>query len=151
MVQIDGDGQHIPREVAKLARAMEASGADMVIGSRFLDVRSYRTTWLRRAGIRVFSALFRLLINTKISDGTSGFRLYNARSIALLARYYSSDYPEPDAVILLKKHGLNIREVGVEMRPRAHGAYSITPMKSPYYMAKVILSIVFSATRTTRW
>ena len=150
MVQIDGDGQHIPREVAKLVGAMESSSADMVIGSRFLDIRSYRTTWPRRAGIRIFSALFRLLINTRISDGTSGFRLYNAKSIALLARYYSSDYPEPDAVILLKKHGLKIREVGVEMRPRAHGASSITPMKSPYYMAKVILSLVFSATRTTR-
>ena len=28
---------------------------------------------------------------------------------------------------------------------------SITPIKSPYYMVKVILSIVLSATRTTRW
>jgi glycosyltransferase involved in cell wall biosynthesis len=152
MVQIDGDGQHIAKEVEKLVHTMARSDCDMVIGSRFLDVPSYRATWSRRAGIKVFYYLFRLLINTKITDGTSGFRLYNRRSIELLSRYYSSDYPEPDAIILLHKHGLRIREVGVEMRAREHGKSSITPMKSPYYMAKVILSILCSSTRTrARW
>lgn len=150
MVQIDGDGQHLPREVAKLSLAMDRNGADMVIGSRFLDIESFRTTRLRRLGIKVFYYLFRVLINARITDGTSGFRLYNRRSIAVLARHYASDYPEPDAIILLKKHGLRIAEVGVEMRAREHGHSSITPMKSPYYMAKVILSILCSSTRT-RW
>jgi hypothetical protein len=150
MVQIDGDGQHSPREVEKLVCAMEHSGSDMVIGSRFLDVRSYRTTWSRRAGIKLFYFLFKLLINTKITDGTSGFRIYNRKSIEVLSRYYSADYPEPDAIILLKKHGLSVAEVGVEMHAREHGHSSITPIKSPYYMAKVILSILFSCTRT-RW
>lgn len=150
LVQIDGDGQHSPREVAKLVEAMEESGSDMVIGSRFLNVRSYRTTWSRRAGIKVFYLLFKLLINATITDSTSGFRLYNRKSIEVLSRHYSADYPEPDAIILLTKHGLNISEVGVEMMAREHGHSSITPIKSPYYMAKVILSILFSCTRT-RW
>ena len=150
MVQIDGDGQHIPQEVEKLAHTMEQSGCDMVIGSRFLDIRSFRTTWGRRVGIKIFYLLFRMLINTKITDGTSGFRIYNRKSIEVLSKYYSNDYPEPDAIILLKKHGLQICEVGVEMRAREHGKSSITLIKSPYYMAKVILSILLSCTRT-RW
>jgi hypothetical protein len=122
----------------------------MVIGSRFLDIKSFRTTWSRRLGIKIFYLLFMLLINTKITDSTSGFRMYNSKSIELLSRHYSDDYPEPDAIILLKKHGLAICEVGVEMRVREHGVSSITPLKSPYYMAKVILSILFSSIRT-RW
>ncbi|TVY10083.1 glycosyltransferase family 2 protein [Paenibacillus cremeus] len=150
MVQIDGDGQHLPKEVDKLVDAMARSGCDMVIGSRFLDVQSFRTTWSRRLGIKVFYFLFRMLIQTKVTDSTSGFRIYNRRSIELLCRHYPDDYPEPDAIILLKKHGLRISEVGVEMRHREHGTSSITPIKSPYYMAKVILSIFFSYTRT-RW
>ncbi len=150
MVQIDGDGQHLPREVSKLLAVMEETGCDMVIGSRFLDIRSYRTTWARRLGIKVFYYLFRLLISTRITDSTSGFRLYNRKSIELLSRYYANDYPEPDAIIQLKKNGLHICEVGVEMKPREHGQSSITAIKSPYYMAKVILSILFSSTRT-RW
>lgn len=150
MVQIDGDGQHIPQEVEKLAHTMDQSGCDMVIGSRFLDIRSFRTTWARRVGIKIFYLLFKMLINTKITDGTSGFRIYNRKSIDVLSKYYSNDYPEPDAIILLKKHGLQICEVGVEMRAREHGKSSITLIKSPYYMAKVILSILLSCTRT-RW
>lgn len=150
MVQIDGDGQHMAKEVGKLMAAMERTGSDMVIGSRFLDVRSFRTSWSRRLGIKVFYYLFRLLIRMRVTDGTSGFRLYNAKSIELLAKHYPDDYPEPDAVILLSRHGLRISEVGVEMREREHGSSSITLIKSPYYMAKVILSIFFSYIRT-RW
>lgn len=150
MVQIDGDGQHIPGEVNKLVRTMAQTGCDMVIGSRFLDIQSFRTTWARRLGIKIFYYLFRVLIKTKVTDSTSGFRMYNRRSIEVLARYYSADYPEPDAIVLLKKQGLCICEVGVEMRAREHGESSITSIKSPYYMAKVILSILCSCTRT-RW
>ncbi|MCZ8513992.1 glycosyltransferase family 2 protein [Paenibacillus filicis] len=150
MVQIDGDGQHMPKEVDKLFLTMSRTGADMVIGSRFLDIKSFRTSWTRRLGIKVFYVLFRLLIQTKVTDSTSGFRIYNRKSIQLLSKHYPDDYPEPDAIILLKKHGLHICEVGVEMRQREHGSSSITPIKSPYYMMKVILSILFSYTRT-RW
>lgn len=151
VVQIDGDGQHMAKEVDKLLGVMERTGCDMVIGSRFLDVRSFRTTRSRRFGIKIFYWLFRILIRTTITDGTSGFRLYNSTSVRLLSKYYSDDYPEPDAIILLNKHGLQIAETGVEMREREHGHSSITPLKSPYYMAKVILSIFFSFTRRTRW
>jgi glycosyltransferase involved in cell wall biosynthesis len=150
MVQIDGDGQHLPGEVAKLAAAMAATGSDMVIGSRFLDIRSFRTSWQRRCGIKIFQHLFRLLLGLTITDGTSGFRLYNRNSIDVLARYYASDYPEPDAIVLLHTHGLAITEVGVAMRARESGRSSITAIKSPYYMAKVTLSIIFSCLRT-RW
>jgi len=149
-VQIDGDGQHLSKEVDTLYNTMIRTGSDVVIGSRFLDVQSFRTSWSRRLGIKVFYYLFRMLIRTKVTDGTSGFRMYNRKSIQLLSRHYSDDYPEPDAIIMLKKHGLRISEVGVEMRQREHGSSSITMIKSPYYMAKVIVSIFFSFIRT-RW
>jgi glycosyltransferase involved in cell wall biosynthesis len=148
MVQIDGDGQHLPSEVVKLFDTMVRNGSDMVIGSRFLDIQSFRTTRLRRLGIKVFYLIFRMLIHAKITDSTSGFRMYNRQGIELMAKYYPDDYPEPDAIILLKKHGLQITEVGVEMREREHGVSSISAIKSPYYMTKVIVSIFFSYIRT---
>lgn len=149
-VQIDGDGQHVPQEVAKLMETMRQHNCDMVIGSRFLDVKSFRTTWCRRMGIKLFYVLFRVLVRSRITDATSGFRLYNRNSLAILSHYYSSDYPEPDAIILLKKYGLKICEVGVEMRERENGHSSITPLKSPYYMTKVILTILISCARPRR-
>ena len=150
VVQIDGDGQHLPQEVPKLLQAIQEKRCDMVIGSRFLEVESFRTTWCRRLGIRFFDLLFRALVNLRITDSTSGFRLYNRKSLEVLSRYYSSDYPEPDAIVLLKKNGLKVCEVGVAMREREHGCSSITPIKSPYYMAKVVLTILFSCARPRR-
>ena len=150
VVQIDGDGQHLATETGKLFEAMQKTQADMVIGSRFLDVDSFRSTWCRRLGIKLFYCLFRALVDTKVTDGTSGFRLYNRNALSVLARYYSSDYPEPDAVVLVKKHGLRLTEVGVEMRQRIHGKSSISAIKSPYYMAKVIVTILFSCVRPRR-
>ena len=150
MVQIDGDGQHMAKEVDKLCSAMSISGCDMIIGSRFLDIHSFRTSSSRRFGIKIFYFIFRMLIKTRITDSTSGFRIYNRKSIELLSKHYSDDYPEPDAIILLYKHGLKVGEVGVEMREREHGSSSITALQSPYYMVKVILSIFFSYIRK-RW
>ena len=39
------------------------------------------------------------------------------------------------------KHKLRLREVPVEMRERSGGTSSITPVRSVYYMAKVLLAI----------
>lgn len=150
VVQIDGDGQHVAGEARKLMTAMRRTCCDMVIGSRFLDVETFRSTWCRRLGIRLFYLLFRVLVNARITDSTSGFRLFNRKSLTILSRYYSTDYPEPDAIVLLKKNGLRICETGVAMREREHGQSSITPIKSPYYMTKVILTILFSCARPRR-
>ncbi len=150
VVQVDGDGQHLAEEVPKLITEMQKYNCDMVIGSRFLDIESFKTTNIRRMGIKMFYLIYRLLIKIKVTDGTSGFRGYNKRSIAFLANNYPDDYPEPEAVILLNVNGLIIREVGVRMRERIHGRSSITPIKSLYYMTKVVMSIFFSYLRT-RW
>ena len=150
MLQVDGDGQHMPCEISKLLDTIENGGYDMVIGSRFLDVKSNSTTFMRSCGIKVFYCLFKFLINISVTDSTSGFRVFNKKSIKVLAKYYPDDYPEPDAVIILHKHGLKTGEVGVEMRARIHGTSSITPIRSPYYMIKVINSILFTHIRT-RW
>lgn len=149
-VQLDGDGQHIASEVAKLIQIMESKECDMVIGSRFLGTQSFRTTATRRAGIKVFYYIYRMLIDTRITDSTSGFRAYNKRAIEFLSRQYPDDYPEPESIVMLKRKGFTVLETGVAMRERLHGTSSITPLKGMYYMAKVILSIFFSYLRAEK-
>ena len=150
-VQIDGDGQHIPSEIRKLLDKQQETGADMVIGSRFLDretrKNSFRSTWIRRVGIGTFSFLYRILLRVRVKDATSGFRLYNQKSFTLLSRYYPDDYPEPESVVLLIKCGMKVAETPVCMRQRAHGTSSITPLKSVYYMLKVMLCILLASMR----
>ncbi|HNF86598.1 MAG TPA: hypothetical protein PLC94_08280, partial [bacterium] len=54
---------------------------------------------------------------------------------------YPSDYPEPEAVIVLGLRGFKICETPVVMRERQGGISSIGSMSSVYYMAKVLLAI----------
>ena len=149
-VQVDGDGQHIAAEINRLMDKMNESGCDVVIGSRFLEKRSFRTSFMRRFGIRLFSFIYRTLLRIRITDGTSGFRLYNRRAAEYLSEHYPDDYPEPEAVIMLVKKHFKICETGVGMRERQSGISSITPGKSVYYMTKVVLSMFIAFMRKER-
>jgi glycosyltransferase involved in cell wall biosynthesis len=143
MVQVDGDGQHVASEIPALVRARaDEPRLDMVCGSRFLsaDYR-YPAPVSRRTGIHLFAFLLSRIVGQRVSDPTSGFRLYNRRAIGLFARDYPHDYPEVEAVLMLHHHRLTMREVPVLMYERGGGVSSIRSGKSIYYMIKVLLAI----------
>ena len=142
MVQVDADGQHDPSEIAALARAMEAEPRlDMVCGSRFLEHAGYESPRGRRAGIHIFAFLLSRIVGQRVTDPTSGFRLFNRHAIKLFARDYPHDYPEVEAVLMVHFHRLRMREIPVRMFQRGGGVSSISSGKSIYYMVKVLLAI----------
>jgi glycosyltransferase involved in cell wall biosynthesis len=148
MVQVDADGQHLPAEIPQLIRAMEEDPAlDMVVGSRFLTKHGYPAPISRRTGIHIFAFLLSRIMGRRVSDPTSGFRLYNRRGIALFARDYPHDYPEVEAVLMVHFHRLKMSEVPVRMLKRDGGASSIKSGKSIYYMIKVLLAIFVGLAR----
>ena len=149
MVQIDGDGQHKPAAVELLQAAMTESGADMICGSRFLsDDYSYPAPISRRTGIHIFAFLLSTFLRQRITDPTSGFRLYNRRAIELFASDYPHDYPEVEVVMMLHQHRLKMKEVPVKMNLREEGVSSISTSKSAYYMVKVLLALFVGLLRT---
>ena len=149
MVQVDGDGQHCADEIAKLERAMrDDPRLDMVCGSRFLTKEhGYPAPVSRRTGIHIFAFLMSHIVGQRVSDPTSGFRLYNRRAIALFARDYPHDYPEAEAVLMVHHHRLRMAEVPVRMLRRDGGVSSIRSGKSVYYMIKVLFAIFIGLAR----
>jgi len=147
-IQIDGDGQHVPSEIPLLLAPLQRREADVTIGSRYIGPRQYRTPLMRRLGMLVFSVVNSLLIGQRITDNTSGFRAYNRRAIEFLSAHYPSDYPEPEAVVMLGRNGFRLKELAVEMRPRANGESSINSVRAIYYMVKVLLAIVVDVFKT---
>jgi glycosyltransferase involved in cell wall biosynthesis len=140
-VQVDGDGQHNPQEIARLVDPILAGKADMVVGTRFAEGGGYRGTRLRRVGIHLFAGLVSLMVGQRVTDTTSGFRAVNRRGIRLFAADYPHDYPEVEATVLLARHRLRMVEVPVVMRIRETGSSSITALRSVYYMVKVLLAL----------
>ncbi len=143
-VQIDGDGQHDPRFIPAALAPLRDGVADVVIGSRFLgeDAGGFRSTAARRAGIRYLCWLLRLTNGVRVTDPTSGFRATGRAAIALYAKSYPSDYPEPEAIAVAQRSGLRVVEVPVRMAAREHGESSIGTLGALYYFVKVSLSIL---------
>ena len=82
-VQVDGDGQHPPRELPRLLSAARENEFDLLVGSRFLNSGGFKSTITRRMGIRFFGVMLSGICRTKITDPTSGFRVFNRRAIRL--------------------------------------------------------------------
>lgn len=136
-IQLDADGQHDPSDLEALVTAIQTSGADMVIGSRYYEKTNYRGAITRRAGIYYFYALLKVISGIRITDPTSGYRIVNHRVIELFAIDYPVDYPEVEVLAKLAKKGYKVHEVKVEMNNRQGGSSSITRVKAFYYILKV--------------
>jgi glycosyltransferase involved in cell wall biosynthesis len=148
VVRNDGDGQHAPDGITRLLERLQQGDVDMVVGSRFLGVGGdYGTPLPRRLGITILSRLLSLITRQAITDPTSGFAAFNQRAIQLFARVYPHDYPEPEAIVVLYRAELKMTEIAVTMRPRENGQSSITPLRSIYYMLKVVLAILINMLR----
>lgn len=148
-LQFDGDGQHKVEEIPKLLEIVQSGSADVAIGSRFNQKHDgFKSSFVRRLGIRLFEWFSYLLIRQRITDHTSGFRAFNREAIEFLAENYPSDYPEPEAVVLLGKNGFRMQEVFTQMMERKGGISSISLMKGPYYMIKVMLSMFMASIRS---
>jgi len=146
-IQLDGDGQHPPKELAKLINYHIETGANVVIGSRFIEKEGFQSSFARRLGIQYFHWLNRLLTGQAIYDSTSGFRLFDRKAIALAAASYPDEYPEPESLVVFSKAGLKVAEVAVVMAARQGGQSSIRSFGSLYYCIKVTLAMFFSFIR----
>lgn len=146
-IQFDGDGQHRAEFVPALIAPLLAGQADLSIGSRYIEKEGFQSTFLRRAGIRYFSRLIRLISGQTVTDPTSGFRAVNREIMAMFAAQYPTDYPEPESIVHVLRLGGRVSEVPVLMSERVGGRSSIRSFRSVYYMIKVSLAILIDALR----
>ena len=140
ILQFDADGQHMPEYISPMVHKMEESKADIVIGSRFVSEAKDRSA--RMIGSRLISFMIRLTTGARITDPTSGMRLFNRKAMGYFARM--NDFgPEPDSLTYLMRHGLTVSEVQVHMRERAAGESYLNLSRSIEYMLRTCISILF--------
>jgi hypothetical protein len=149
VIQFDADGQHRAEAIPALVEACETHAYDLCVGSRFLVLsgKGFRSTALRRAGIRFFAWLIGLLSGARVTDPTSGFRCAGPAAWDRFARHYPEDYPEPESLFWCSRNRLRVGEVAVQMRPRQGGESSIGSLWTVYYMLKVSLAILVDRLR----
>lgn len=140
VLQMDGDGQHRPEYIEKMIQEMERSGAEIVIGSRFVTEKKPKT--MRMLGSNLISCFIKLSTGKKIKDPTSGMRLFGKNVIKEFA--YDMNYgPEPDTISYLIKQGVQVREIQVTMDERIAGESYLNLVRSVKYMVLQCFSILF--------
>ena len=150
-IQFDGDGQHDAAYIKNLVNEIK-NGADIAIGSRYVaELSEFKSTFIRRIGIKFLSFLIKICTGKRIYDPTSGFRASNKERIKMFASEYPTDYPEPDTIVTVIKKGYNVAEIPVKMKERTSGKSSLSsPIKAMFYMIKVSVAIILSSMTTRR-
>lgn len=138
VVQFDADGQHLPEYILPMAEALE-DGADIVCGSRVLSGEDL--SGARMVGSRLLSWLIKVTTGTRITDPTSGMRMYNRDMIKMFAQGFDLA-PEPDFLAMSCHHGRKVVEVPVRMLDRQGGESYLNLPKVISYMSRECLSIL---------
>lgn len=138
-IQFDADGQHKPEYISNMLERIK-EGYDIVIGSRFVCIRKDRS--MRMIGSRIITVAIKLTTKVRISDPTSGMRMFSRKMIEEFAKNLNYG-PEPDTISYLIKNGAKISEVPVTMDERQFGISYLNIAGSISYMLKMLISIIF--------
>jgi glycosyltransferase involved in cell wall biosynthesis len=141
VIRVDGDGQHDPKYIPDLLKALRESGCHMVIGSRFHNGNDTHTSSIRGIGIWFFRLVLRPILGKPVRDPTSGFVGVNREALQVFTGSFPLEYPEIEALVVLQRKRFQFQEVPCRMRPRKTGRSTITAVKSLYYIFHVLLGV----------
>ncbi len=131
LVTFDADGQHRVEDIESVVEPILKNDADIVIGSRFLDIDNKDTPSYRKLGIKAITNIANTSLDMKLTDSQSGFRAYSRR---VLKEIIPSEYGmgvSTEILIKANKGGFKIKEVPIRIlypgdssthHPVSHGA-----------------------------
>jgi hypothetical protein len=119
IVTLDADGQWDPADVARLLEPILRDEADFVLGSRVLG-RTLNDDSVRQAGVRVFAFVVRLLTGVRVTDTSSGVRVFRAE-VAERVRQEEPQYQASELLVGAICNGYRVAEIPVVMHKRTAG------------------------------
>jgi len=82
IAQMDADHSHLPCDLQKMLRAAKTSGADLVLGSRYIDGGDTRGwPWHRRLISRAGGIYAGIILGVPIRDLTGGFKVWRSETL----------------------------------------------------------------------
>lgn len=150
LVTLDGDGQHDPNDIGRLIEVNENEGAEVVIGSRFVDDAKTTIPPLRRFGLRVVNILTNLSLGvvrseSRVGDTQSGFRAYDEKAIRTLADDPTlGDHMSISTDILYhaQQRDYQIEEVGTVVDYDVDGRSNHNPLSHGYVLVMNLLKTI---------
>ncbi|HET9843557.1 MAG TPA: glycosyltransferase family 2 protein [Gammaproteobacteria bacterium] len=151
-VLMDADGQHSIGDIQRLLETFQ-EGYDMVVGARS---RAGQANFVRYLGNRFYNWIATLIVNQKVQDLTSGFRVVRAKKFKEFLHLLPNGFSYPSTITLaFFRMGYPIRYIPIDvfkrlgkshLRPLSDGLrffiliYKITILYSPL---KIFLPLGF--------
>jgi len=150
VMTLDADGQHDARDLEHLYEVFCTGGYDLLIGSRFVDRRTYRSEPLaRRLGMNLFSQLISFVSGQRIYDTSSGLKVIGHRTFSVLMARPFVDF-HAEAISYLIRSGYRVGESPISVGPREHGRSMYSALSAVKYPLKVSFLILLSVFETRR-
>jgi dolichol-phosphate mannosyltransferase len=140
LVEMDADGSHAPEQLYRLLDAIDA-GADLAIGSRYVDGGAVRNWPVRRLVLsKTANTYSRLLLGVGIHDITAGYRAYRRgvlEKIELDAVGAKGYWFQIDLTWRAGNNGFTITEVPITFTERELGVSKMSGSNIREAMVKV--------------
>lgn len=137
IITLDGDLSHNPEEIPRILSQIY-SGADLVIGSRYIQGGSYETSFVRMVLTRTYNLTLKVLSQSEISDFTTGYRGMKRdilNSIQLLSNGFAI---HPELHIKSLRGGFDVKETPIGYYKRKGGKSKLRYRKEGFGYIKVI-------------
>ncbi|PYE55651.1 glycosyltransferase family 2 protein [Deinococcus yavapaiensis] len=137
IVCLDGDTQHDPKDIPTLVQPIFSGEADVVVGSRFLDVKSKIPAW-RQVGQHALTLTTNVTSGVWVTDSQSGYRAFSPNALESLSFRTQGLSVESEMQFLFKNSGLVVKEApihvhyldGNKRNPVVHGLQVLDAMLS---------------------
>jgi len=109
----DADGQHRAEDIPKMIKPIIEEGADIVIGSRLLNL-SKNMPVFRKLANHIANAITYILFGIKTTDSQSGLRCFNKKTAQLIDIKTNSMEVSSEIIKEIKNHNLKFVEVPIQ-------------------------------------
>lgn len=117
IVTLDGDYQHKPVEIKRLIAYLNKTGADIIVGSRFLTKENIQAMPAQRIlSNMITSAILRFFFRVPVTDSQSGFRAFRAPILRVLETKDPRFAAETEILIDAKQKGFIIKEAPISIK-----------------------------------
>lgn len=150
IIVMDGDGQHDPKDIAKLVKIQKENELDLVIGSRFYSEHSNislsnNRSYLSKIGIK----LTNLFIGDKYSDPLTGFFLIKRDILQSIQKEIYKDGFKILFDILMLKKDLKWHEIQINFRARNAGQSKLNLSTLAHLGGQIVENLSFKLIPST--
>lgn len=115
VITMDADGQHRPEEIPQFLEAYQETGAHIIVGSRFQNNSASKGSvpLVRLIANRLSSSLLSWRLGTRVTDGQSGFRLYDLAVVPLFSGLSPGFVWETQILVRAARNKLTINTIPI--------------------------------------